>query len=607
MVFETIEKLVSFAQGAKLPEWQRKLFAKNRERVQVHSKGRLFYKLDTLFPNEHPSSKAHRMMAFEPITESSFLKGRNNVGRIFKNSSYTAEASETTIEYITDDRFCDKNLFTFLLDLFVEVALSDDPNAPFVFYPSQFIEATEQDPVVAISTEHVLHWDHNSIIFKSVADSDVEYKTDFVAARDLYCFDKKEISKYKLSEAFNNSYSERVKTIFTRTTYHCFIDDKFYRLEQKKTGGFEVTEYTLNNTKLPPVIAGGGIVDEHKSVFKSFLYPFVPFGNLALFQHSQHTAVNMMFSFPRMSEIETPCDKCLNGRVACPISELYPEGKMDCGTCGGSGWTTPQSVYKIYKRRPDFGGVDPESTKALLEADDVKFYTPDVSILDYSKNEWRGYLNDAEEAIFVPQQTDTGNVQSFKSKEKDYEQMYAWLMTVAARFYHVLKFGIQQIENDQNENPMPVDVQEPFSYAILSEYEAFEALDTILKSDAPDFIKGNEVQTFVSKFLSASSPIKKMFKVLTAVDLLLLKTSAELQTLKSNAIITPDQWATHTFAFPVLSSMYQEDKTLFTQEASVIEDKLRKQLVQYMPLGSDLKTELLNGVEGENGGGGVIP
>lgn len=594
MVFETIEKLVSFVKGAKLPDWQRKLFAKNRECIQVHSKGRLYYKIDTLFPNEHPASKAHRLVSFEPITESSFLKGRNNVGRIFKNSFYTAEASDVTIDYITENRFCDKNLFSFLLNLFVEVTLSDDPNAPIVIYPREFSDDAEIDQIVAVKTEHVVHWDKNSIVFKSEDDSDIERVTEIRSAKELYYFDKQEIDQLGMSDIVNKSYSERVVVKFKRTTYHAFVDDMFFRLEQREDGAFDVTEYNLPNNTMPPVIAGGGIVSETSDTYKSFLYPFVPFGNLALLQHSQHTAVNFTFSFPRMSEQEMPCDadQCQEGIIHCGVSNAYPEGIRNCDKCRGTGWTTTQSPYKVYKKRVDFDGVDPDAAMNLLNSDDVKFYTPDTAILDYSKNEWKGYRDEAEAAIFVPQKRDTGNVETVQAKEKDLDQMYAWLLPISQRWYHLIQFAIQQIENDLVTNPIQVSVQQPYGFAILSELEAFELLDLILKSDAPDVIKGNQIELFISKYVSASSPVKKSFEILTMVDPLLLKSDNQIMQLKSNNIVTADQWSVHVFAYPTLRQMYNADKTLFGQENDVIVKKLTADLEKYKPAPSTTKTAM---------------
>lgn len=154
MKFKDINEIISFVNNGKatLPEWQRKLFARYRDEIQVHSNGELFYKLDKLFPNEHPESKNHRLLAFEPITKGSFWKGVTNVEEIFHNSSYSIEASERTIEHIGQNNFEGKNLFNFFLNKWCEQALTTDPNSLAVVYPFEYSKATGREQLQVIGS-----------------------------------------------------------------------------------------------------------------------------------------------------------------------------------------------------------------------------------------------------------------------------------------------------------------------------------------------------------------------------------------------------------------------------------------------------------------------
>jgi hypothetical protein len=592
MIFNDIQALADFAQKAKLPSWQAKLFEKYRDQVQVHSKGELFYKIDRLFPNEHPMSKCHRVMAFEPVTKASFLKGISNIMRIFSNSSYEAEASEKTIEYITKHYFDNKNLFSYFLELWITKALGDDPNSLIIVYPKEYNDSKPYEQVLAIPSEHIVHYDEDSVIFKSEEESEVEYTVEQHHVHNEIFFDY-DLGRNNIRQAEENTYSNKLKVKFIRTTFHAFVQDKFYTIVQRKDDSdkYDVTEYDVGTNTYPCAVFAGGMKAE-RQIFESFLSPFVPFGNLALLQHSQHTAVNSIFSFPRMSEVQSPCDaQCNNGEIICDVSEAHPDGRMECPTCHGTGYRAVQSPYKVYIKKFDPSGLNANDN---LNVDDVRYYSPPASTLEYSKNEWKDYLDMAEQAIYVQQKMETGNIPSAKSKEVDLEELYSFLLRVSKVFYDRLRFIIQCFENYLNNAPIEITVHIPFSFAILNENEAFDALNNILTSTAPEIIKSNQVDNFITKFVSVSSPVKKAYQVLRLVDLLLLKTDNEIGNLKANNIVSADQWVTHTFAYPVLMQLYEADKQLFLEDNQFIADKLKLALETYKPQASELKSVLLN-------------
>lgn len=593
MTFNDVGEIVSFVKSAKLPEWQKKLFAKNREAVQVHSNGELFFKIDRLFPNEHPESKKNRVLAFEPITKSSFEKGISQINRIFNNSSYQAEASQKTVDYITSPIFDDQNLFSYYLQMWVEIALGSDPNALTVVYPEEFTRDKKFEQILFIRSEDILHIDNETVVFRSLEESIVKRDLQMCTINTESFYDD-EVKSQNFRYSVEQTYAEKVKITYERTVYHVFHKNMFYRVEQMpETGEYEVQDYTLPNTFYPPVIAAGG--RKKNGVYESHLQPFVAFGNLALVQHSQHTAVNFMYSFPRMSEVESNCDApgCIGGIVTCEVSEEYPNGRMGCKNCGGSGKMVVQSPYKVYRRKLTGSDLSPDSG-AKADYDDVKFYTPDVSILDYSKKEWRDYLSMAESSIYILQKVLTGLVESGESKEKDLENMYSFLLGIAKTFYGNVRYIIQQLENYMNASPIRVSVPRPYAFAILTEMEAFEILDAVLKSDSPEMVKASNIENFITKFFSQTSPLRKAYEVLCLVDLLLYKTDDQIETLKRNNIITQKQWATHAFSFSLLKKMYSLDQTLFEKSTEEVAKLLETQLEKYMPEESYLKSSLQN-------------
>jgi hypothetical protein len=588
--FSSEEQFVSFVISAQLPEWQKKLFKKYAEAVQVHSRGEIFYKIDRLFPNEHPESKEHRILSFESITEASFGRAANNVNRIFKNSSYSVEASDKVIAETTANGYHGTNFYSWFLDEWVKVALKNDPNSRIVVYPPSYTKETGRPPVVFVDSCHLKFLTEDSLIFVSEIESYVDYELKELCVTSETFYDQS-INKWNAREAAKNTYTPKLEATVKRPVYHCFFKGVgFYRIEQLDKAGQEANgggQYSLEffpfEQDFLPCIDAGGEKGKNE-VNKSFLHPFVSFGNLALLQHSQHTAVNFTFSFPRMSEIQGPCDVegCNGGHITCESeADIAAFGdKKPCRKCGGTGFTRNQTPYKVYVKQHD--PQLQEDTKHL-EVDDVKYYSPDVAILDYSKDEWKNYLEMAEMAVYVNQRVSTGNVESAKSKEIDREDMYSFLFKVGQCYFNRLRFVLQAFENYNSTSPMQVSVETPYSYAILSEGEAFVALKDILSSTVPVMLKASQVESFISKFVSQASPIRKFLEVLKIVDPLLYYTGQEIAGFKASNIVTPDQYSVHVFAFPTLQNMFIADNNLFEQDMTKIVDDLKKLLLEFKP------------------------
>lgn len=596
--FKDEKALVSFVITQSLPEWQRKLYKKNAEAIQVHSQGHIFSKVDTLFPNEQEGSKKHRILAFESVTEASFGRAANNVSRIFKNSSYTFEASDKTIEVANSHTFCEQNFFNWFLDEWVAWALKEDSNARIAVYPPEYVK--EGHPYVQfVSSDLIKKIDPDYCIFISETESIVDYQLKDVHIHSEGFYDQ-EINGINFKKVAEKTFTPRLETEIKRPVYHAFFKGVgFYRIEQLESNNdkkYSIDFYPFAVDFLPVTDAGGE--KNKQKVNKSFLNPFVSFGNLALLQHSQHTAVNFMYSFPRMSEIETDCDAegCQDGRITCESSSdlmNFPLGWKPCSACNGTGKRVNQTPYKVYRKRFDTQGVEGDSK--YLEIPDVQFYTPDVGILDYSKEEWKNYLEMAERAVYLSQKVKTGNVESAASKDIDRDDLYAFLGRVAQSYFSKLRFCLQSFENYNNASPMAVSIQIPYSFAILTEGEAFLALKDILLSTVPVPMKANQVESFINKFVSQSSPIRKFIDVLKIVDKLLYYSNSEILGFKMQNIISPDQYSIHVFAFPVLQELYFMDKTLFLQDTNVIIAKVQKGLELYKPPAPepDLKTKLI--------------
>lgn len=561
-----------------LPQWKREYYAKICEKLQVHTKGLLFNKIDTLFPNEHPDSKAHCINTYEPITKGSIWKAINNINRIFCNSGFSISASDNTLHFINENRFENKTLFSFFIEKWINETISIDPNSFLAIYP---VDYNTKNIVKFISSEYLLHKGDDFISFISEEESlkDFEVENNIVAREVFY---DNEIQSVNSRKSVKETYNQKVKTIFRKKVIHVFTKDFLLVLTPDEKNVYDYRFFYFKNelTKIPvkQVSSNTLLLD----INESFVEPFIPFGNLALLQHRNHRAVDLMFSYPRMSEIQTPCDNlvCHGGTVA-DLED--PLKRNTCNRCNGSGFVTVQSPYKVYQKKIDTGLSDVDTVKALLSSSPVDFHTPDVSILNYSKDVWKDYLALAEESVFVQQKQKTGNVESAKAKEEDKEAQYSWVLNIHKAMNKDLLFVISIIEEYLNSNVSEISVEQPISFALVTETEAFSSLELIISSEAPVFVKSQQVENFLHRFVSKSNPVVKAFKVLKLVDPLLFYSNKDLQNFKSNNAITLEAYTVHIYAYMLLMQMYEADKTLFEKPEQEIVSSVKDKIAELLP------------------------
>jgi len=279
-----------------------------------------------------------------------------------------------------------------------------------------------------------------------------------------------------------------------------------------------------------------------------------------------------MFAYPKMSEVQTECDTCKGmGGKECST------GWEACKTCKGSKYVTIQSPYKVYRKVHDSFDQD----NKVFSTPSVEYYSPDSAILGHANKMWQEDLEKAEEAVFVQQKTETGNTEAAKSKEIDREELYSWLSNISKVLYNNLQMFLQYLENYVNTNPIKVSVEQPYSFAILTESEAFLAMNAMLLSSAPVPIKANQIDNFVNKFISESSPVKRSLTILKKYDPLLYYSDDQLASFKGMGTVSTQNLIKHTYAYPVLIQLYEQDKKLFDKTDEAIIAKLDSEIKQY--------------------------
>jgi hypothetical protein len=545
----------------------------------------MFDKVTCLYPNENPDSQRHCINSYESITKGSIWKAINNIIRVFNNSSYGIQISDKTKTVIEEYQDKEGSFFSQFLEDWIRNAVATDPNGICVAYPPEYSDDLYRyvcfKDIVTAPTDDIL-------IFISETESEKKYEfCDTECTKEVF-FDYENLEgKPNVRHGTVKTFNRRLEVKYLNTVYHVFTKTHFTRFFKTVAGQtqWEYESYAFNKElDTLPYFENGGVEIEY-DVYESFVQPFVPFGNLALMSHRNQRATDLMFSYPRMSEVQTECDSCKGqGWTVCE------SGRETCQKCKGSKYISIQSPYKVYRKVPN---ENFDLNNEILKTPSVEFYTPPVGIIDYNNKQWQQYLSQAEMAVFVQQKVETGNVQSAKSKEIDREELYAWLANISKVLYNNLQMFLQYLENYVNGNPITATVERPYSFAILTESEAFIALDAILTSPAPIAIKANNVDNFVNKFISESSPVKRALSILKKYDLLLYYSDDELVSLKGMGIIDSTMLQKHTLAYPVIIKLYEQDNNLFNLEDDQIIVKMDQEMLKY-PLGQSLKTAIIN-------------
>ncbi len=586
---KTLQELVKLIENEKMPEWWISYAEQLSYNLQVHTKGLMFDKVTGLYPNEHPESQKHCISSYESITKASIWKAINNIIRVFNNSSLEIEISEQTQKAIEKYQGQEGSLFSQFLEDWIQNAVATDPNGICVAYPPEYTD----DLYRYISYKDLIHVSDDVIIFRSEVESEIKVEMiDTQYAKEIF-FDYEYLDgapnvKHNTVKTFNR----RIEKKYQRTVFHAFTKTHFVRFfkenESDKEYSYEFVKYKNEMDTIPYTENGGVCVEKVGNyiqgieIYESFIHSFIPFGNLALMSHRNQRATDLLFSYPRMSEVQQPCDECnATGEVSCST------GTEKCKTCRGSKYVSIQSPYKVYRKVSNSFDTDGK----VFSTPSVEFYTPDTGIIDYNNKQWQQYLKQGEEAVFVQNKIQTGNVESAQKAEIDREGLYAWLANIAKVLYNNLEMFLQYMENYINANPIDVSVEKPYSFAILTEQEAFDALNTMLTSPSPIFLKASQIDNFVNKFVSESSPVKRSLEILKKYDLLLYYSDSAIAGIKGQNFIDTKMCQIHVLAYPVLTQMYELDNKLFDLEDEQIIEKLDAEIAKYEI--RDLKTNVI--------------
>lgn len=532
-----------------------------RRNLITHTKGIIFDKIYKIFENETLEATKSVVNSYEPLTKGSIKKGIDNIARIFSNTQFRVMASGNTLSYLNDMKFFEQ----YAID-WIDTSVSTDPNSLGVW---------------------VLDKDRNwkfqiveSRFITSLGD-------DFISFIDLYGSDYNIVQDEDILSRYidtgKNSCVETFmsdnKYIFNRKKIVYISKNQYIEINEVNGNKIEsfIYDFPKELTVKPYSYTGTEYIED--DVFGSPVSEFIPFGNVALIQFRGFINSHNLFAYPRLEEIELPCDDCSNGYVPCDCENenecttCNGTRERSCNTCKGSGYLSVQSLFKIYKRK-----ILPETSGISNDYPSARFIMPDTAIFNYLKDTYKETLREAEKAIYVQQDDEGGQAISAEAREKKLQGMYSWLMRIGNVFYSNLEHAVsiyQQMQGDMN----TVTIEKPISYAIIGEMEAFSILTSVLDSKSPSFLKAGHVKSFTDRYISKSNPIHKVLEVLQIVDPFIFYNNEDLTALSSYGLDTEDA-KIHTYAFPMLMQMLAMDNLLIDKDSFDIAKLLNEKIKQ---------------------------
>lgn len=502
------------------------LWRKYRREISVHASGYLLPKIMELRPNENPESMANRLMNYEPITTPHWCEAVTRIQRIISASSVDVQLSEKASSYVKDGNFDGLSLYDFFALNICEQTINN-PNGLIVVYPLNIASAKGVNPLQFISDKEIIYFDGKTAVFASLLDSeyDINFDTKDSDSPDY-------ISQSK-------TYNAEPKYSFTKEVYHIFTQNAFAVIQKSEDGeNWTGTTYSTGIDFLPVIQLGGEKVTQF--VYKSFFHNAIHYGNKALNRSSDDDAVQSMYAYPIVEMASEECGECSGlgyikrERTGFGVSHE----KEDCKVCKGNGEIIVRSPYKVMLRKRQKSNTDPLDSGL----DSVKFYNPDIGILQHSAENWQTYLEMYKRCLYLIDRRQTASVESGSSIEKQYEPLYDFMHRIGLTLFanlEVILTALQKYIDPKAEKP---NVTRPISYHLIEEGEAFNVLAEFLSGSTPLYLRRQYIKNFVAKYIGMSSPILKVIEAMEAIDPFFYYTLDEKIKIQATGAISNEQY-----------------------------------------------------------------
>jgi hypothetical protein len=493
------------------------------------------YLFDVFLLNRHPreneKTRQWRLSQYKPFTQDPFLRVISvTTGAIFQDSGYSIEIeNQRDSEYIWGENFQGKNLPNYISSQFQYIA--EDPNGLFVVIPkNQRNVGTSEPDVWFVCSKHIEHHTRDEVIFH----------------RDGYMWCVNRIGYFRFEEREHEWIN-----VDGNDGYYAHM---LGYIPAYRAGGLQNGQGFLDSW----LTAAKAVADEYISA------------------KSAEQLVNKEASHPFIQAASEDCPDCTNGQVQwcvtcncvsenCQCGNSYENyGMHSCLRCGGKGEIS---------RNPGDWIIAPVED---MDKDLVRFHNPDTGINTFHAENNNNIFLSLMRALHLNY---IEQAQSGTAKDKDMETRYQFILSICNDLFDRLLYNIIRdilaLRNVSTANGFtrptapaftivkPTQFQIKTSYDLLMEYK--EATD----SGLPDFMRVQNLEAYADKQFGGDDVLKKKTKVITELDILAVKSDADIQIVLLNGAATNRDYQYHLRLPKILDALVRTKTNDWFLNASI--------------------------------------
>lgn len=527
--------LAQFIQNLTKNKMQFRERIKIRREMLVHSQGAsakdLILKKHT---HETAATFKWRCENYRCITKSVFDRGINSLYRIFKDSSFSIDISETSKDYLNSKTFYRLPFMTFVNQYCLRTMI-EDPNGWLAWIPTGKMngENVPIEPMPILVTSEMQYYQSDDVIVFSESNCDKTHNPEYLhlLTKDIYLKLEYDGKKY------NVAYDDENNKIF----------------------------YPHGIEEIPYTTLGGHITS--KGAYESYFSSFLQFANetIVLFSDWQATHASCSYPIVEMQDLPCPAQGCKNGKIN---NEL-------CGTCSGTGKFQfgRSDVFDVLVRPIANSNLGREEAQKPM----ISYIMPPIEVVQYQRESWEFMLKKCSEALHL---NFVDEAQSGVAKALDREEHYAMLEQISQNIFDNILFqSLWFVERylDLNSPQMP-NVMKPTDFRITTEDELEQKYADLMQGGAPSQLLVDVYLELVYKKMGGNQVKMKVAKYLTNYDVLFGRNELTCKILTDDGIVSDFEMRKHTDCNRVLNLLIQEkgQKWFMETELSIVDTEVEK-------------------------------